>query len=169
MLLFTYILYIIDLYQYCSLSASIRESVPNTTAEQQLPVSPSAPSHFQNPPLAKKQRQRKRAAPVEDVEKLLISSIQYLQDDKARDEEAAFADSVAARLRCLMPQQKAIAYIEIDKLLLRVQCPNDPYFNPPSAPFPYQHAFNFLSHHPPHSSSSVVLEPISSIQEVNYD
>ena len=63
---------------------------------------------------------------MDDVEKQLISTIKNLDDTKP-DEEGAFGDSVAARLRCLSPRQKAVAYIEIDKVLLGLKYPNDPY------------------------------------------
>lgn len=51
-----------------------------------------------------------------------------------QDGEAIFGDHVASRLRQFTARQKAIAYIEIDRLLLKIQYPNDPYFNPRQPP-----------------------------------
>ena len=68
-----------------------------------------------------------------------------INSDKADDEEGLFGGHVASRLRQLTDRQKAIAYVEIDKLLLKIQYPNDAYFNPPQPshhsnylPFPLQ-------------------------------
>ena len=84
---------------------------------------------------------------MDDVEKQLISTIKNLDDTKP-DEEGAFGDSVAARLWCLSPRQKTMAYIEIDKVLLGLKYPNDPYLNrAPSAPY---QCYSGHQHQPSH-------------------
>ena len=102
-----------------------------------------------------KNLKKKFRSSMDDVEKQLISTIKNLDDTKP-DEEGAFGDSVAARLRCLSPRQKAVAYIEIDKVLLRLKYPNDPYLNrAPSAPYQYYSGHQHqpvLSSHPQHMS-----------------
>ena len=63
---------------------------------------------------------------------------------------------MASRLRNFSSRQKAIAYVEINKLLLNIQLPNDPYLVPSHAN-PSQLPYPSTSQHTPseHASSSI--------------
>ena len=64
---------------------------------------------------------RKRSENGDEVEKALLLRLQTLQQDG----EAAFVEHVAASLRQLNPRERAIAKIEIDKILFKVQYSED--------------------------------------------
>ena len=122
------------------LQSSFSASRAKTQTQDERPVS------------GKKNRKRKRTLLEDSVEKELISSIKALKDDTADDEEGSFANAVASRLRRLTPRQKAIAYLEIDKVLLRLQYPEDPNFNsPPAAPITYGYPSHYVTQHMPQS------------------
>ena len=55
---------------------------------------------------------------MDELDQALISRL-----DKLQDGEAAFGDHVAACLRQFNPRQRAIARVEIDRLLLNIQFP----------------------------------------------
>ena len=57
---------------------------------------------------------------MDELDQALISRL-----DKLQDGEAAFGDHIASCLRQLNPRQRAIARVEIDKLLLNIQFPAD--------------------------------------------
>ena len=99
---------------------------------------------------------------MDDVDNALLSRLDSLQGMEKQDEEGAFGENVASRLRKFSSRQKAIAYVEINKLLLNIQFPNDPYFIPSHAiplssssqlpyPTPSQHS---PSQHAPHDNSN---------------
>ena len=110
---------------------AIREvALQNSTSQESLP-GPSVAAATDNPvpffgrranKRAKDQNENKTTAPIIKQPKL--------ENDQQQDGDAIFGDHVASRLRQFTPRQKAIAYIEIDRLLLKIQYPNDPYFNP---------------------------------------
>ena len=62
---------------------------------------------------------RKRSENGDEVEKALLLRLQTLQQQQ--DGQAGFAEHVAASLRQLNPRERAIAKIEIDKILFKVQ------------------------------------------------
>ena len=68
---------------------------------------------------------RKRSENGDEVEKALLLRLQMLQQQQ--DGEAAFGEHVAASLglRQLNPRERAIAKIEIDKILFKVQYSED--------------------------------------------
>ena len=66
---------------------------------------------------------RKRSENGDEVEKALLLRQQTLQQQQ--DGEAAFVEHVAASLRQLNPRERAIAKIEIDKILFKVQYSED--------------------------------------------
>ena len=90
---------------------------------------PTQPQH--------KSRKRKRQECVDDVDTALLSWLDSLQEEN-QDKEGAFGEKLVLCLHKFSSRQKAIAYIEINKLLL-IQFPNDPYFVPShcSSQFPY--------------------------------
>ena len=57
---------------------------------------------------------------IDELDQVLISKL-----DKLQDREGTFGDHVASCLRQLNPCQRAIARVEIDKLLLNMQFPED--------------------------------------------
>ena len=59
----------------------------------------------------------------DEVEKALLLRLQTLQQQQ--DGEAAFGEHVAACLRQMNPRERAIARLEIDKILFKVQYPED--------------------------------------------
>ena len=61
----------------------------------------------------------KRSENGDEVEKALLLRLQTLQQQQ--DGEAAFGEHVAASLWQLNPRERAIAKIEIDKILFKVQ------------------------------------------------
>ena len=66
---------------------------------------------------------RKRSENGNEVEKALLLRLQTLQQQQ--DGEAAFGEHVAACLRQMNPRERAIARLEIDKILFKVQYPED--------------------------------------------
>ena len=61
---------------------------------------------------------------IDEVDEAILSRIDRLQQE---DGEEAFGKHVAACLRQMNPRQRAITRIEIEKLLLNMQFPDDPY------------------------------------------
>lgn len=74
-------------------------------------------------------RKRKRDRCFDDFDDVLIKRLEGLQ--KPPDGEAAFGEHVASCLRQLNPRQRALARIEIDKVLFTAQFPEAPYSNDP--------------------------------------
>jgi len=61
------------------------------------------------------------------VDRILLTKLESFKKEKDLDEEGAFCESLAQRIRHFSSRQKAIAYIEINKLLLNIEFPGDPY------------------------------------------
>ena len=86
-----------------------------------------------SPPPAFQERSRKKkklACENIEVDKALLSSLNNLQRDQSEDEAGSFGEHVVSSLRRFTNRQRAIACIEINKLLFKIEFPNDPYFNP---------------------------------------
>ena len=108
---------------------AIREvALQNSTPQESLP-GPSVPT-ADNPVPFFGRRANKRAKELNENKNFPAVKQPKLENDQQEDGDAIFGDHVASRLRQFTPRQKAIAYIEIDRLLLKIQYPNDPYFNP---------------------------------------
>lgn len=94
-----------------------------STPARQLSVPPS-----QEPTSHKRKRTQ---SSCDEVDVALLTRLQKLQEQQ--DGEAAFGEHVAACLRQLSPRLRAIARIEIDKVLMHLQFPDDSYSEPCSS------------------------------------
>ena len=84
---------------------------------------------------------RRQAQPLDEVDRALMDDFQKLTEPRAPpDAETIFGQCIAATLRMLLPQKRAFAKLEIDRLFYNIQFSD----TPPLAPS--QHA---LSHPPP--------------------
>ena len=66
---------------------------------------------------------KRKQSESSDVDKALLLRLQTLQQQQ--NGEAAFGEHVAACLRQLNPCERAIARLEIDKILFKVQFPEN--------------------------------------------
>ncbi len=87
-------------------------------------------------------KRRKLQASTVVVEQEILSSIRSLGQESPADGEAHFANHIASVLRELPSRQRALAKIEIDRILFSFQFPEPipPMSIPPmSPPFPSQY------------------------------
>ena len=98
-----------------STPASIRLSTPVNLS------SPPPPT----PQSRSKSRKRKKQQ-ADEVDDALLARLEGIQKEK-QDEEGSFCESIASQLRTFTNRQKAVAYVEINKLLLNIEFPSDPY------------------------------------------
>ena len=101
----------------------------SSTSAGHIEIDRSSPLGFQE----RSRKKKKLACESIEVDKALLSSLHNLQRDQSEDEAGSFGEHVASRLRHFTNRQRAIACIEINKLLLKIEFPNDPYFNPHSS------------------------------------
>lgn len=108
---------------------AIREvALQNSVPQESLPGPSVAATDTPVPFFGR--RANKRAKELIENKNVPTMKQPKMENDQVQDGDAIFGDHVASRLRQFSPRQKAIAYIEIDRLLLKIQYPNDPYFNP---------------------------------------
>ena len=75
-----------------------------------------------------KKRKRENSC-GDELDTALLKRLEGLQQQQ--DGEAAFGEHVASCLRQMNPRQRALARIEIDKVILNIQFPEDSYSNDP--------------------------------------
>ena len=84
--------------------------------------------------VSRKKRKREDSS-LDEVDHALLSRLEDLH--KEQNGETAFGEHVAASLQLMTPRQRASARVEIDKVLLNIQFPEEPYTpNDPYYTFP---------------------------------
>lgn len=90
------------------------------------------PSSAQQQSLSASNEPKKNQRDCYALEMAILSELRKLSN-KDEDAASAFGRHVSSRLRRLTPRQNAIACLEINKLLLNIEFPNEPQFPPPSS------------------------------------
>lgn len=101
------------------------------TAEESKESTPSASSdtreyHYER----KRGVKRKCVTPADEVDLQILQNLKEMQQNVSEEEEL-FGKSVAASIRNMPPEQRAMAKIRIQQVLYDIQ------FQSPSAPYPY--------------------------------
>ena len=86
-------------------------------------------------------KRKRRESSIDEVDRALLSRLENVQEHQ--DGEAAFGEHVAACLRQLNPRQRAVARIEIDKVILHLQFPEEPYSTTPQPNDTYSRFYAF--------------------------
>ena len=79
------------------------------------------------------QKRRKKQVSSSDFDEALFSQISKLASE--RDEAGSFGEHVGARLRSFTPRQRALACLEIDKVLFNVEFPINAPVPPTHTPY----------------------------------
>ena len=64
-------------------------------------------------------KRKRQESSIDEIDEALLSRLEKVQQQQ--DGEASFGEHIAACLREMNPRQRAIARIEIDKLLMNIQ------------------------------------------------
>ena len=126
-----------------SLSVAVQSSAPlmqSSAQSTRLTVQPTRQSllpHSQSPSsrsTSPQSKRRKKKDTVDNLDRLLVSQIDHLTAE--RDEASSFGEHVASRLKGFTPRERALACLEIDKVLLNIEFPNDiPFSSPHNVPY----------------------------------
>ena len=162
------------------LSTSIHRSI---TSEMSLPSpiptqSLAPPSQSSVPPRlsptptsSSSQRKRRKKCAADNLDKLLVDKLM-----SERDEASSFGEHVAACLQSFTPRQRAIACLEIDKVLLSIEFLHEVPFPPPQnmsfipsllnhnqshqAPHTHSHGHHDTDHYPYWKLNSWNVSPV---------
>ena len=104
--------------------ASSSAASAHTPAPIPAPTPANTPAQQSSVPPATRKRKRRESG-IDEVDEALLSTLDKLHQHQ--DGEKAFGEHIASCLRQLNPHQRAIARVEIDKVLLNLQFPEDPY------------------------------------------